>query len=223
MRINFCQTTIRLALSAIFFAILATPVRASIQTASATGSATVEATLDNPSEDVIYSGMFGGSAPSSAFNNSLTAPGVAVLTFGLSGPNDYTTADRLILNVTNNTGTPLGSLDVTLGGGATVFNYFGYFSYLGSYTSPPPSMDVTGVAGSGPTGFTYDFNTPLAVGASQAFYIPVDVSNSPTQFTLTEQSVSAIPEPTSLLTFAVLGLFGGGLVWRGRHAAKRVS
>jgi hypothetical protein len=130
--------------------------------------------------------------------------------------------DRLVLDVTNSTSVALGSITFVMGNGAGILDQAGYLIYPGVYSSPNFYTALSdGVVGT-QSSVTYDFQTPLAVGASLGFYIPITLPTASTTFTITE-SVGAVPEPGSLMLM-VSGLAGlGALGWIRRRKARTAA
>ena len=175
---------------------------AEILSGLATGDATIGAAPDAfPVNFVSYGGTF----PGSAFLSSVTGTSGATLTFGASLPYDYSPppADRLVLEVTNNASVALTSITFA----APVYNYGGYNVNPGIYVAGV--FTNSGIVVGTSSGFTYDFGTPLAVGDSIAFYIPLSAPDSSSSYGYSiGESVTTVPEPS---TFALLGLSGIGL------------
>ncbi len=65
-------------------------------------------------------------------------------------------------------------------------------------------------SGDATIGATYQFATPLAIGASEGFYIPIVILTERRTFTITE-SINSTPEPGSL-TLLLSGLAGLGAI-----------
>jgi hypothetical protein len=218
MRTSLLGAIARLSLFAMVSAVLVVPAWASIKTASLlSGNATVSSVPVNPANSVDFV-SFGGAYPGNVFDNALISPGVAELGFTTVLPADYSPppADRLILNVTNNTGAPLASFAIALSGASI----YGSVYYPGVYDSTLNQfVNSAGIASSA-SGFTYNFSTPLPVNGSAAFYIPLEYSSQlPTSFVLTEQS-GVVPEPATLIVWSILGSLAVGLGWwRARKAA----
>ncbi len=187
---------------------------AGIISASATGDATIGATPD--ASPVVNFDGFGGVYPGTAFLSSVTGLNGATLTFTTDGSYDYPpgNSDRLVLNVTNDTSAPLSFINFEVGNGASIYLFIAnsYEVFPGSYSAGTimATENVGDIAT--PSGFTHIFATPLAVGESEAFYIPLSLPSVPTTFTITESftapETSAVPEPA---TFALAALGGIGL------------
>ena len=194
--------------------------QAGILTASATGDATIGGTPDGGAVVVDFV-SFGGLFAGTPFLKSVTGFAGSTLTFTYDQRAfDFDPADRLVLDVTNNTGTTIKSMTYTLENGAKIFDYFGgTFAYPGIYSSSGPSITTPFSARIlGTTSFTY--NAPVADGSSIAFYIPIDLSGvtTPGTFTLIESDTIATPEPGSLTVFGLgLAIFGG-LSWRRKRS-----
>lgn len=97
-----------------------------------------------------------------------------------------------------------------MGNGARILDFASYEIYPGVYSSPAINTGpLDGVAAT-PFGATYQFATPLAIGASEGFYIPIVLLTERRTFTVTE-SINSTPEPGSLTLF-LSGLAGLGAI-----------
>lgn len=214
-------TGLRTALLFAIVGLVATRAEAGIVSATASGDATIGATPDASPVDFVG---FGGFYPGSAFLNSVTGTAGATLSFTTDGTYDYNTppyahSDRLVLDVTNNSSVALTSINFGMGNGASILDFASYEIYPGVYSSPAINTGPSDGVAAAPFSATYYFATPLAIGASEGFYIPIVIPTTPTTFTITE-SVNSTPEPGSLMLLlsgsAGLGAFG----WMKRRRAE---
>ena len=176
-------------------------------------------------------GVLSGTQSASAFTESITGPNSSVKTFTYdpfrdTGP--FTGQDRLVLRLTNNAGGTLSAIKFTLSSPPGAID--GGLSYGGSYNAGTFNFDGTSyiydqqnVSGQG-IGFTATFATPIPVGGTYAFYIPValptDFSSGTLDLTQTPTvAAAAVPEPASLV-LAGLGLAGFGLAGLRRRRAR---
>ena len=150
----------------------------------------------------------------------------ATLSFTTDGNYDYNTppyphSDRLVLDVTNHSSVPLTSITFGMGNGASILEFGSYEIYPGLYSSPAIDTGPLDGVAAAPSGATYYFATPLAIGASEGFYIPIALLTTPTTFTITE-FVNSTPEPSSL-TLLLAGLTGLGAFGRLKRRRARAT
>jgi PEP-CTERM motif len=204
--------------------LVGTQAEAGIVSATASGDATIGATPDASPVDFVG---FGGFYPGSAFLNSVTGTTGAILSFTTDGNYDYNTlpyphSDRLVLDVTNNSSVALTSITFGMGYGVSILDFGSYEIYPGVYSSPAIYTGPSDGVAAAPSGATYYFASPLAIGASEGFYIPIVIPTTPTTFTITE-SVNSTPEPGSLMLLGS-GLAGlGALGWMKRRRAQTTA
>lgn len=155
------------------------------------------------------------------------------IAFSFTPPPDYgpvPSGDRLIVLVTNATGSALTNIDFTLAGASGPQYYDAPFGSNPPYQGVPSAgiyvppaantytttADLSGYLNPGRT----DLNVPLtlAPGAEQDFYFAVNYVGSPTDFTITQ---TVTPEP-GLYAVLALGLTGLLAASRSRKAVQTV-
>ena len=77
---------------------------------------------------------------------------------------------------------PLTSITFGMGNGASILDFGSYEIYPGVYSSPAINTGPLDGVAAAPSGATYYFTTPLAIGASEGFYIPIVVTDDTDNF-----------------------------------------
>jgi hypothetical protein len=168
-----------------------------------------------------FTGFTGNPYPTAIIGDTLTSLS-SQITFTYSPPPDYGAGDRLVLLVTNHTGSTLSDIVFTLAGSSNPEFYdrgllipplTPEIPSAGIYTGPPTALSsgtyttVTGLEGDLNAGLTV-LNVPLSLpsGQTQDFYFAVNYTGTPGSFTLTQ---AATPEPGF---YGILALGLSGLV-----------
>lgn len=169
-----------------------------------------------------YSGSYAGTIFSETLGSTTPDQITFSETTALGSNDDGGSSNRLVLQITNNTGTALGSYTGILSGGASINGgaVFGGNVSGATFNSNGSQIAYSQQNGTGQgVGFSFLFTDvfaqPLANGQSAAIYIPVYVGNPAiASFTLSE-SVAPVPVP------AVGGLLMWGLGGLGILARRR--
>ena len=206
----------------VFAAALAVPSFAEIVSGAGTG-ATVTTVSLGPAN---FAGFLANPYAATVISDQITSA-TSSIDFTYGDPPNYSTGDRLILEVTNNTGSTLTNLVFTLTG------LSGPQYYINAGT---PGIPSSGVYDSGTNTYTTNtslvgdlsgpsvLNVPLTlgVGQEQDFYFAVNYTSDPGNFTLSQKAaVVGTPEPGVYSVYGsfVVGLFGMLVALRRRKIA----
>jgi hypothetical protein len=186
---------------------------------SVTGTGTAATTLSSTTTN--FDGL--GTYPTSIIGDTISSLS-SQIAFTYAPPPNYTSGERLILQVINETGSTLDNISFTLSGASGPVYYDectscskfpaipsagGYNSTANTYTT---ALDLTGDLNSGRTVLTVPLS--LANTQEQDFYFAVTYTGTPGDFTLSQDATStgsetetSAPEP-SLYAVLVVGMIG---------------
>ena len=187
--------------------------------------ATVTALINGLPPNVATPGMinftdWSGSYAGTVVTDKLTSLSSTIL-FKHMGDLDYGIGDRLILDITNNTGATLTGMTFTLQGGT--YNVSSLQPSLGTLVAGP-AFTITPPANPGSAGvsgqvLSFAFVTPLLNGQTSALYVPVDLvpnSDHIADYAMLQTGITGVPEPSTMM----LGGLGFGLMLLAKRLRK---